>query len=84
MKFFNKDFLSKCDQIYSFLRIWSHLLKKYLKENFNFCAVPQSFGIISGKHALYLKLHETWDFTLLGFITIFPSLQFFWKVGAFK
>ena len=27
------------DQIRSFLRIWSHLLKKYLMENFIFCAV---------------------------------------------
>ena len=26
-----------CDQIRSFLRIWSHLLKKYLMENFIFC-----------------------------------------------
>ena len=39
MKFSIKDFLSKCDQIRSFLRIWSHLLKKSLKENFSFCAV---------------------------------------------
>ena len=38
MKFSIKDFLSKCDQI-SFLRIWSHLLKKSLMENFIFCAV---------------------------------------------
>ena len=28
MKFSSKDFFSKCDQIRSFLRIWSHLLKK--------------------------------------------------------
>ena len=28
MKFSIKDFFSKCDQIRSFLRIWSHLLKK--------------------------------------------------------
>ena len=27
------DFFSKCDQICSFLRIWSHLLKKSVKEN---------------------------------------------------
>ena len=27
MKFSIKDFFSKCDQIRSFLRIWSHLLK---------------------------------------------------------
>ena len=30
MKFSIKDFFSKCDQIRSFLRIWSHLLKKSL------------------------------------------------------
>ena len=39
MKFCLKDFLSKCDQIRSFQRIWSHLLKKSLIENFIFCAV---------------------------------------------
>ena len=31
-----KDFFSKCDQIRSFLRIWSHLLKKSFMENFIF------------------------------------------------
>ena len=31
MKFSIKDFFSKCDQIHSFLRIWSHLLKKSWK-----------------------------------------------------
>ena len=39
MKFSSKDFFSKCDQIRSFLRIWSRLLKKSLMENFIFCAV---------------------------------------------
>ena len=39
MKFSIKDFFSKCDQICSFSRIWSHLLKKSLMENFIFCAV---------------------------------------------
>ena len=38
MKFSIKDFLSKCNQNRSFLRIWSHLLKKSLMENFIFCA----------------------------------------------
>ena len=38
MKFSIKDFFSKCDQIRSFLQIWSHLLKKSLMENFIFCA----------------------------------------------
>ena len=39
MKFSIKDFFSKCDQIRSILRIWSHLLKEFLMENFIFCAV---------------------------------------------
>ena len=39
MKFCIKDFFSKCEQIRSFLRICSHLLKKSLMQNFIFCAV---------------------------------------------
>ena len=39
MKFSIKGFFSKCDQIRSYLRIWSHLLKKSLMENFIFYAV---------------------------------------------
>ena len=42
MKFSIKDFFGKCDQIRSFLRIWSHLLKKSLMENFIFCTVNVS------------------------------------------
>ena len=49
MTFFIKDFFSKCDQIRSFLRIWSHLLKKSLMENFIFCPVLMLFKC--------LKLH---------------------------
>ena len=39
MKFSIKDVFSKCDQIRWKLRIWSHLQKKSLMENFVFCAV---------------------------------------------
>ena len=39
-KFSIKDFFSKCDQIRRNMRIWSHLLKKSVMENFIFCAVP--------------------------------------------
>ena len=39
MKFSIKDFFSKCDQVRRKLRIWSHLPKKSLVENFIFCAV---------------------------------------------
>ena len=39
IKFPIKDFSSKCDQFRKNLRIWSHLLEKFLIENFIFCAV---------------------------------------------
>ena len=39
MKFSIKNFFSKCGQIRSFFRIWSHLLKKSLIENFILCSV---------------------------------------------
>ena len=39
MKFSITDFFNKCDQIRRKLRIWSHLLKKSLMENFIFFAV---------------------------------------------
>ena len=44
MRLSMKNFSSKCDQIRSFLRIWSHLLEKSFTENFIFCAVkyPES------------------------------------------
>ena len=38
MKYSIKDFFRKCDQIRSFLPIWSHLLKKFLMTNLIFCA----------------------------------------------
>ena len=43
MKFSIKGFFSKCEQIRSFLRIWSHLLKKSLMENLIYCAVLLHF-----------------------------------------
>ena len=48
MKFSTKDFFNKCDQIRSFLRIWSHLLRKSFMENFIFCTVnPKHYRPIS-------------------------------------
>ena len=46
MKFSVKAFFGKFDQIHRFLRIWSHLLKKSLMENFIFCSV---LGVLSKK-----------------------------------
>ena len=45
MKFSIKGFFSKCDQIRRKLRIWSHLLKKSLMENFNFYAMNKINGM---------------------------------------
>ena len=39
VKFSIKDFFSKLGQTWSFLWVWSHLLKKSLIENFIFCTV---------------------------------------------
>ena len=39
MKFSNKNFFGKCDQICRKQRIWLHLLKKSLIENFSFSAM---------------------------------------------
>ena len=47
MKFSIKDFFSTCDQIRKKLRIWSHLLKKSLMENFIFCAVLECPNYLS-------------------------------------
>ena len=46
MKFFIKDFFSKCDKIRRKLTIWSHLPKKSLMENFIFCAVLYALGTL--------------------------------------
>ena len=42
MKFSIKYFFSKCDQVRSFQRIWSNLLKKSLMENFIFLCSDSS------------------------------------------
>ena len=49
MKFPTEDFFSKCDQIRSFLRIWSHLLKKSLMENFFCAAISSTQNMVSLK-----------------------------------
>ena len=48
MKFFIKDFFSKCDQICRKLQIWLHLLKKYSMEIF-ICCAALSLVVVSTK-----------------------------------
>ena len=71
MKFSIKDFFSKCDQIRKKLQIWSHLVKKSLMENFNFCAEPclqcklteVYFGFMKNKEIIHIyeKIREQED-----------------------
>ena len=48
MKYSIKDLFSNIDQILSFLRIWSHLLKKSLMENFIFYALYSVSSCVQG------------------------------------
>ena len=50
MKFSIMDFFSKCYQIHSSLRIWSHLLKKSAVQNFIFCAVNKTLAACIWDH----------------------------------
>ena len=58
MKFFIKNFFSKCEQICSFLRIWLHLLRKPLNSDSHlikkFCFNESSFKMM--KNAFYFIL----------------------------
>ena len=67
IKFSIEDFFSKCDQIFSFLQIWSHLLEKSLMENFIFCAVTtmterNKFIGNSAKKNIDFGHRDVWDF----------------------
>ena len=62
MKFSTKDFFIKCGQIHRKRLIGSHLLKKYLMENFIFCAL--------------LKLTELEHFSILKTLPSGSSSQY--------
>ena len=53
MKFSIKDFFKECEQIRSFLRIWSHLLKKSFTENFIFLQCMMEFWNCNTSVVLY-------------------------------
>ena len=73
IKFSIKDFFSKCDQIRRKLRIWSHLLKKFLMENFVFlCCV----------NIHVVTLYE-WDFTILKLLNRKIKLSYIHKYNFF-
>ena len=61
-KFSIKDFISTCDQIRSFLWIWSHLLKKSLMKNFIFCAVFSDLIKRNSCPLVFVKRIIPWNF----------------------
>ena len=79
MKFSIIDFFGKRDQIRNFLRIWSYLLRKFLMENFTFCAVK--FGknkIMTTKKPSYLLMNNVDEiqFCINSIIILFYSFCF--------
>ena len=72
MKFSIKDFVSKCDQICSFLQILSHLKKKSLMKNFIFCAVCLAF-LYKNKFTNLKFLARIWRVTFYRKNSIKPS-----------
>ena len=70
MKLSIQDFFSKRDQIHSFLRIWSNLLKKSLMENFIFV---QGYMTIACIKYLYYAI-------ILYYLKYFYSIKFECKI----
>ena len=73
LKFSIKDFFSECDQIRSFLLIWSHLLKKSLMENFIFCAVLEDSQKESYEFSLFVQLLDTSSSKVAAVLQLFPK-----------
>ena len=77
MKFSIKDFFNKCDKIRSFLRIWSHLLKKSLLENIIFCAVNDRIRKHTSTKQVFLHSKEIFSVNLAIYEKSIPFSFFF-------
>ena len=80
MRFSIKDFSSKCDQIRSFLRIWSHLLKKSLMENFIFWLVTCIDKNQRSKLFVRHRKDEIIKSTIFGIFHPWLLLKLFWPI----
>ena len=68
MKFSIEDFFSECDQVLSFLLIWSDLPKKPLMENFIFCRVWEDIFLNKFfQNVCYLSL-DKFSLTLISLV----------------
>ena len=74
VKFLIKEFFSKCGQICSFLRIWSHLLKNSLMENFIFCALFITQFYFDVAIGINLVLHKKYSTKPHSFLVIYTTL----------
>ena len=97
MKFSIKNSFSKCDQIHSFLRIWSYLLKKSSMENLTFCTLwfakfktslklisPKSICFVFAKFAvlnIYCLSKNMYINLLSEQVKEFQSFCYNWTVG---
>ena len=68
MKFSFKDFFSKCDQIRRKLWIWSHSLKKSLKENF-----LDWFKLAIGLQGVPSRRSNRYENSSMNIVTIFKK-----------
>ena len=80
-KFSIKDLFSKYDQIRSFLRIWTYLLNKFLRENFIFYAVKFTL-FTHGLSEAYSELCDVWDVSQF-FTKVVNGLQS-WSIMLMK
>ena len=78
MKFSIKDFFGKCNQIRRKLRIWSHLLKKFLMKNIVFWSVNGLLGTVNDMHSDKIF----WTLPIYYFSFWFDLKRFwcFWKL----
>ena len=76
MKFSIRNFFFKCDQIRSFLMIWSHSLKKSLMENFIFCALSNKDAVKNLWWSVFVKIVKP-----LTICTKNPSGNYLFKVN---
>ena len=78
MTFSIKDFISKCDQIRSLLRIWFHLLNKSSMENLILCAVYYNKFCSKWKENIFITCQSfMWE------NKYFKTFKVFWKLCTF-
>ena len=79
MKFSSNNFFSQCDEICSFLRIWSHSLKKYLMENFILCVLKADSNLIKNTGNIQIESFPTMINRIMKSVFVFLYLYQPWE-----